>query len=100
MSYNFYKSLINGKDIKDMPPVNISIRNTDKYITYQREKMRLDYIAGQIYKDETLWRVIMWANPEYSIEFDIPNQTVIRIPFPINDVLTEVNNFIINNKDK
>lgn len=83
-----------------MPPVNISIRNTDKYITYQREKMRLDYIAGQIYKDETLWRVIMWANPEYSIEFDIPNQTVIRIPFPINDVLTEVNNFIINNKDK
>ena len=83
-----------------MPPVKISFRKTDKYITYQREQMRLDYIAGQIYKDETLWRVIMWANPEYALEFDIPNQTVIRIPFPINDVLTEVSNFIINNKDK
>lgn len=100
MPYNFYKSLIDGKNMKDMPPVKISFRKTDKYITYQREQMRLDYIAGQIYKDETLWRIIMWGNPEYALEFDIPNQTVIRIPFPINDVLTEVNNFIINNKDK
>ena len=62
--------------------------------------MRLDYIAGQIYEDETLWRLIMWANPEWALEFDIPNNSIIRIPYPLNDVLAEVNAFITNNKDK
>lgn len=100
MPFNFYKPLKSNDSLKDMPPVKISLRRTDKYITYQKEIMRLDYIAGQIYEDETMWRLILWANPEYFLEFDIPNNTIIRIPFPLNDVLAEVNNFIINNRDK
>jgi hypothetical protein len=47
-----------------------------------------------------LWRLILWANPEYFLEFDIPDNAVIRVPYPLNDVLAEVNNFIINNRDK
>jgi len=100
MPFNFYKPLKANDSLKDMPPVKISLRKTDKYITYQKEIMRLDFIAGQIYEDETLWRLIMWANPEYFLEFDIPANAIIRIPFPLNDVLAEVNNFIINNRDK
>ena len=100
MPFNFYKPLKVQDSLQDMPPVKISVRQTDKYITYQRNKMRLDYIAGEIYQDETYWRLIMWANPEYFVEFDIPDGTVIRIPYPLNDVLSEVNNFIINNRDK
>jgi hypothetical protein len=100
MPFNFYKLLKTNDSMKDMPPVRISSRNTDKFITYQPNSFRLDYIAGQIYKDETLWRIIMWANPEYAIEFDIPPSTIIRIPFPLKDVLSEINEFIINNRDK
>lgn len=100
MPFNFYKPLKDNDSLKDMPPVKISSRNTDKFVTYQRDVMRLDFIAGEIYKDETFWRLIMWANPEYFIEFDIPNNAVIRIPYPLNDVLAEVNSFIINNRDK
>lgn len=100
MPFNFYKPLKENDYLKDMPPVKISLRKTDKYITYQKDKMRLDYISGEIYEDETFWRLIMWANPEYFLEFDIPNNTVIRIAFPLNAVLAEVNNFIINNRDK
>lgn len=100
MPFQFYKPLKVNDSLLDMPPVKISMRKTDKYITYQKDKVRLDFIAGEIYKDETLWRLIMWANPEYFLEFDIPDNAVIRIPYPLNDVLAEVNNFIINNKDK
>lgn len=100
MPFDFYKPLKENDSLKDMPPVEISLRRSDKYITYQSSKMRLDYIAGEIYKDETLWRLIMWANPEYFLEFDIPDGAIIRVPYPLNDVLAEVNNFIINNKDK
>lgn len=100
MPFNFYKPLKVNDSLQDMPPVKISLRKTDKYITYQKERMRLDFIAGEIYQDETLWRLIMWANPEYFIEFDIPDNSIIRIPYPLNDVLAEVNNFIINNRDK
>ena len=100
MPFQFYKPLKINDSMLDMPPVKISLRKTDKYITYQKDKVRLDFIAGEIYKDETLWRLIMWGNPEYFLEFDIPDRAVIRIPYPLNDVLSEVNNFIINNKDK
>lgn len=100
MPFNFYKPLKENDSLKDMPAVEISSRKTDKFIVYQRSKMRLDFVAGEIYDDETLWRLIMWANPEYFLEFDIPDNSVIRIPYPLNDVLSEVNNFIINNRDK
>ena len=100
MPVNFYKSLKVNDVLKDMPPVKISNRKTDKYVPYKREFMRLDYLAGEVYLDETLWRLILWGNPEYFLEFDIPNNAIIRVPFPLNEVLAEVNNFIVNNRDK
>lgn len=100
MPVNFYKFLKTNDSLADMPAVKIKNRKTDKFITYNKNLMRLDFIAGEIYQDETLWRILMWANPEYALEFDIPDNTVIRIPFPINDVIAEVNAFITNNKDK
>ena len=100
MPFNFYKSLKENDSLKDMPPVKIKSRKTDKFITYNKNLMRLDYVAGQIYSDETFWRLIMWANPEWALEFDIPDNSIIRIPFPLNDVLAEVDAFIANNKDK
>ena len=100
MPFQFYKPLKINDSMLDMPPDKISMRKTDKYKKKKKDKVRLDFIAGEIYKDETLWRLIMWGNPEYFLEFDIPDRAVIRIPYPLNDVLSEVNNFIINNKDK
>jgi hypothetical protein len=75
---------------------DIALHGSDKFIIYDRGKVRLDYIAGQVYNDETLTRVIMWANPEYFIEFDIPTGTVIRVPYPINDVLSEITQQLVN----
>jgi len=76
MAFNFYKFLREGDKLKNMPLITISNRNTDKRVTYNKNTTRLDRIAGNIYGDETMRRIIMWANPEFFIEFDIPDNTV------------------------
>ena len=40
------------------------------------------------------------SNPEYYTEFDIPHNTVLRIPFPLREVEAEINRKIITNKDR
>ena len=101
MAVDFYALLINGSHLYPMPPVTISRRLTDLYVTYSKTA-KLDYLAGQqqIYGDETLWRLILWANPEYYLEYDIPQGAIIRIPMPLNAVLNEVTTFINSNITK
>ena len=96
MPFDLNKLLVDGDQIKPMPAITISNRSTDKRVTYNSNLTRLDRIAGDIYDDETYWKIILWANPAYYLEFDIPNNTVIRVPFPLNDVLKEVTNQIID----
>lgn len=100
MSIDFYNLLKFNDTLKDMPPVNVDKRTTDKSIAYNKQRNRLDTIAGNVYGDETLWRVILWANPEYFIEYDIPDNKVIRVPYPIQDVLTEISTKIVTKRDR
>lgn len=100
MAVNFYELLREGNDIKNMPNFSISRRLTDKSIVFDPRKMRLDRIAGDVYGDETMYKILMWANPEIEYEFDIPRGTIIRIPFPMNDVVQEVISKIKLNKNR
>ncbi len=101
MAFNFNTLLINTglSTLDDMPAIDIDARQTDKRVTYNKNLTRLDRIAGDVYIDETLWKIILWANPEYECEFDIPDNTTIRVPWPKNDVLSEVSKKIINRKN-
>ena len=101
MAQNFSKLLINRDkaELESMPPITIDKREDDVSILYNKNKMRLDRIAGDVYQDETMWKVILWANPEYDCEYDIPDDTIIRVPLPKNDVLSEITSKIINKKD-
>ncbi len=83
-----------------MPGIVISKRDTDKFVIYNSDKMRLDTIAGDVYGDDLYNWLILLANPEYPLEFDIPNNTVIRVPFPINDVVTEYEQKVVSLKNK
>ncbi len=100
MPYNFYSLLKDNDSLKNMPPIKIDKRSSDKTVTYNSQKNRLDTIAGNVYSDETLWKLILWANEQYFIEFDIPDNSVIRVPYPLQDVINEVQTKITNNKDK
>lgn len=100
MPFNFYSLLKDADKLKDMPQVQIKKRDTDRSVTYNKQKTRLDVIAGQIYNDETYWRLILWANEQYFMEFDIPDNTVIRVPYPLQDVVNEVSRKIVSKRDR
>lgn len=51
---------------------------------------RVDDLAYKYYKDKTLSWVIMFANPEYFNEFNIPVGTEIRIPMPLSRAYNEL----------
>ena len=101
MSFNFATLLINSNlgTLESMPAIQIDTRTTDKKIIYNKNLTRLDRLADDIYGDDTLWKIILWANPEYDCEYDIPDNTNIRIPWPKMDVVDEVTKKIINNKN-
>jgi len=86
----FHRHLKQDMDMLNMPPVEISKRVTDKSVIYNKNLKRLDFLAGEVYEDEGYWKLIMWANPEYDLEFDIPNNTIIRVPWPLIEVRQEV----------
>lgn len=85
--------------MESMPKIVIKKRETDKFVLYNQETTRLDRIAGQMYGDDTLWWLILLANPEYFSEFDIPPKSRLRIAYPLNDVLAEYQDKVNNNKN-
>ena len=97
---DFAAILRDNNDLKSFPPIKIRERNTDLFIVYNKQKTRLDRIAFDSYGDDTCWRLILWANPEYFIEFDIPDNTVIRVPYPLEDVQIEVAEKIRKGRDR
>lgn len=91
MAISRYKKLnFNGNQIS-FPKITINKRQSDIYVTYDPNRTRLDRIAADAYGDDTLYWIILLANPQYYMEFDIPSGAVLRIPNPIGDVLAEFN---------
>lgn len=101
MAINRYRQFVTpqGK-MQTVPGVVISDRDTDKFVVYNNNKMRFDTIAAEIYGDDLYSWLISLANPGFPLEFDIPNNTVIRVPFPLNDVLSEYEQKVVNLKNK
>lgn len=100
MPYDFHKLLKSNDSLKNMPKVSIQKRPTDKSVTYNKEANRLDTIAGNLYQDETYWKLILWANEQYFLEFDIPDNSVIRVPYPLQEVIREVSGKIVSKRDR
>jgi len=88
-SYSRYKIFTVNNQILSIPSIKISNRDTDKYIQYDINSSRLDRVSASAYGDDTYGWLILLANPEYYFEFDIPYGTVLRVPFPLDDVLFE-----------
>ena len=72
-----------------IPPLGTVVdRETDLYIPYNGAD-RLDTISYRVYGDPQYWWVILAAN-EYQIEFDIIEGEILRIPYPLTDVLNDM----------
>ena len=69
---------------KMVPGVEIPIKPTDKYIQYRRNRDRLDKMSQENYDTPLFGWLILQANPLVgSIEYLIPDNYMIRIPFPL-----------------
>lgn len=90
MAYDRYKKFrINGT-VKNVPFIKIPLRNTDYYTVYNRRTTRLDMLSYQYYGDPNYGWLILQANPGLgALEFQIPENTPIRIPYPLTTVLSD-----------
>jgi hypothetical protein len=85
-------------NFKFIPGIKIPEKNTDKYLTYKVGETRFDLLSQTYYDSPYYGWLIMLANPEFGgLEFNIPNNKVIRIPFPLtqsaNDYLAGVDEY-------
>lgn len=84
-----------------IPFIKLRKKNSDIKIVYKKTK-RLDRISNEYYNSPYYGWLILLANPQYGgMEFDIPDNSVIRIPFPLMDTLREyqqkVDQYILEN---
>lgn len=96
--YDRYSQFRVNNDIKPLPGINIPEQTSDKRIIYKLGETRLDKISNLYYNNPLFGWLIMQANPEFGgLEFNIPDQAIIRIPFPfesaINRYTNEVNKY-------
>ncbi|MFW6243200.1 MAG: hypothetical protein ACOC2W_03480 [bacterium] len=92
--YDRYEFLKRGGQYKMMPFVEISKSNTDKYIEWNSNFNRLDKLSNKYFGNPFYDFFILYANPEFLSEWDIPDGTIIRIPFPLDRVKAEYERFL------
>jgi hypothetical protein len=82
--YDRYEPLKNDNGTTDMMPfVNIPINVSDKYEYWNVNFSRLDKLSQKYYGNPFYGFLILYANNIYTTEFDIPDDALIRIPFPL-----------------
>jgi hypothetical protein len=87
MSRNYfdrYQFFIEDGNFRIVPGIEIPPKGTDKVLQYKKGKTRLDKISQDFYGTPVFGWLILLANPSAgSIEFEIPDNYVLRIPFPL-----------------
>lgn len=89
-AYDRYTQFRQDGEFSIVPYGNVPPKNTDFYEVYYKGKSRLDILSYEYYNDSSYGWLIMQANPQYgSIEFEIPDQANLRIPYPLSQSLQD-----------
>lgn len=93
MSRNYfdrYQFFVEDGSFRIVPGIELPPKGTDKFMQFKRGKTRLDKISQEYYGSPTFGWLILMGNPNLGgIEFDIPDNTIIRIPFPLITTLQD-----------
>lgn len=88
--FNRYEYFLEDGEFKIVPGIEITPKSTDKYVKYIKGKDRLDKMSQEYYNTPLFGWLILLSNPKVgSIEFEIPDNSIIRIPFPLINSLQE-----------
>ena len=98
-SFDRYSQFRNGKEIEIVSFGEIPVKDSDKYIIYEKGKTRLDQVSYKYYNSSNYAWLILQANPKYgSLEFNIPDGVQLRIPYPLTVSLNDYQKSIEKNK--
>lgn len=87
-----YEQFISNGKCEYVPSIPIIKQTSDFYIVYDAYRMRMDTLSYEYYKNPNYGWVILQANLEYgSLEYAIPNGSMLRIPYPIENALDAYN---------
>lgn len=87
--YDRYSSFRSGGYVaKPLPFLKIKERSTDIYLTFDKDKMRMDTLSYKYYGDPNYAWLILNANPTLPpYEYLIDDATVMRIPYPLDSAI-------------
>lgn len=94
--YDRYASFVANGNMKPLPGIILPKNDSDKQFIYKQGQTRLDKVSQKYYNNPYSGWLILLANPEFGgLEFNIPDLTSIRVPFPfetaINEYIIEIN---------
>ncbi|MFW6219872.1 MAG: hypothetical protein ACOC33_03450 [bacterium] len=88
--YDRYSILKNKDGSTDMMPfINIPDRSSDKFEYWNTEFSRMDKLSQKYYGNPFYDFLILYANPQYTSQWDIPDGSLIKIPFPLEQVRSD-----------
>lgn len=92
MSYDRYKRFRGNGRVSIPPFVKIIEKKSDYFEEYRRGITRLDLLSYDYYGDANYDWLILMANPSAGgVEFEIPDGTILRIPYPLETTLEAYN---------
>jgi hypothetical protein len=91
-TYDRYTKFRTNGSIRFVPFIAIPEKNTDYYEIYNLGYTRLDLLSYQYYGNPDYGWLILQANPQFgSMEFEIPDKTNLRIPYPLSTTIEQYN---------
>lgn len=97
--YDRYGSFETNGTVKPIPGIPIPEESTDLNMIYKQGLTRLDKLSLMYYNNPYSGWLIMLANPQYGgLEFNIPDMTLIRIPFPFDNAISRYITQVKNHK--
>jgi hypothetical protein len=95
--FDRYENFRFNGGMKPIPGIKISKEGTDKSVIYKLGDTRLDILSNSYYNSPYYGWLILSANQEYGgLEFLIPDQSQIIIPFPFESGISRYINAINN----
>lgn len=97
--FDRYSGFRINNEIKPLPGIKIPEASTDKVVIYKEGNSRLDKISNTYYNNPYSGWLILLANPQFGgLEFNIPDSTPLRVPFPFESAISRYSEQIKNYK--
>ena len=95
--YNRYSDFLIDGEQTIVPFISLPSKSTDKKFIYRVGITRMDKISQQFYGTPTFGWLILLGNPVYGgLEWNIPDGTIITIPYPLVSSLQDYKNELQN----